>query len=164
MLSKLDNNIHCEYSNLQNEHHKTHIDGKWYKKPDKFPCVLHDKAGCLCVSKEKYMELVFSGVFREYQGRDKITFDVGNKENNVKKISEILGYKLCASKTTCPRYRPKYQKSDDKIKANISTRKPGQKRGLSRDPVAKALALFDSLPSEYQAKLLAELSAMQQKS
>ena len=111
MFQNLDSNIQCEYLLLPKEQHKTHVDGKWYKQPDKFPCVLHDKAGCLCVSKEKYQDFVTSGVFREYQGRDKITFDVGNKGKNVKKISEILGYKLCASKKICPRYRPKTVKA-----------------------------------------------------
>ena len=157
MFSNQENSTHCEYVMLPIKQHKTHVDGKWYQKPDKFPCVLHDRAGCLCVSKEKYQELVTSGIFREYQGRDKITFDVGNRDSNVKKISDILGYKLCVSKATCPRYRPKSQKSDDKSKANTATRKSGQKRGLSKDSFEKAVALFKSLPPEYQAELLADI-------
>jgi len=149
MISSMGNDARCEYLN-RGEEHRTHVDGHFYQKPSRFPCVLHDRTGCLFVTKERYNELVAFGEFQESHG------GAISKLNVRKDISKIPGYKICALKKSCPEYKAK--KSDGEIKASTSTRR----RGLNGDPVAKASALFGSLSPEAQAKFLAELRAEQQ--
>ena len=146
MFSNLKSDAHCDYLK-HGEEHRTHVDGHFYQNPSRFPCVLHDRKGCLFITKERYNELVAFKEFQESHG------GAISKLNIRKGISKVLGYKVCSFKETCPKYNAR--KSNGEIKASTSTRK----RAFNEDPIAKTIAQFSSLPPEYQAKFLAELRA-----
>ena len=118
--------LNCEYLNHGNMH-KTHVDGHFYQQPSKFPCILHDKNGCIFITKEKYIELVDLNIFRE-SNRGKL---------NVKDdISKILGYTICSQKKNCPKYNAK----------NINSKKEKKQK----DKIDKILAQFLKLHPDQQ--------------
>lgn len=81
--------------------HRTHVDGSFYQMPDKFPCVLHDRNGCLCLSREQYSELVSMDHIRESTGGAKAKINIRGD------ISKLQGYQLCTQKSNCPKYKAK---------------------------------------------------------
>lgn len=88
----------CGYFRL-GEEYRTHVDGTFYQMPRRFPCVLHDRAGCLFITQEQYQDLVKFGLIRESTG------GAASKINISKSISAIPVYRICPSKLSCPRCR-----------------------------------------------------------
>ncbi|WP_276819530.1 hypothetical protein [Mailhella massiliensis] len=88
----------CEIVHTGKEH-RTHVDGTFYNMPENFPCVLHDRNGCLCLSRERYRELVQMGIIHESTG------GAVHKVNIRNGIASVEGYHLCEERRLCPRYR-----------------------------------------------------------
>lgn len=88
----------CEILTYGNEH-KTHVDGTFYQMPRKFPCVLHDRTGCLFITKERYTELVSFSAIRESTGGAVAKINIAGG------ISKIAGYNVCPQRIRCPKYR-----------------------------------------------------------
>lgn len=86
---------------LSGEEHRTHVDGTFYQRPIHFPCVLHDKNGCIFLTRQLYDQLVQMDVIRESTGgkQPKINIKMG--------IASIAGYNRCPMKNSCPSYRPR---------------------------------------------------------
>lgn len=104
MTANMNNFHNCNIVRL-GEEHRTHVDGTFYQMPHKFPCVFHDRTGCLCLLQEQYKELVKIGLIRESTGGAVAKVNIKNG------ISKIPGYQVCAERTSCPRYRARKEQS-----------------------------------------------------
>lgn len=94
------NTAACE-NILSAKEHRTHVDGTFYEYPAHFPCVLHDKYGCILITEPFYSQLVQMDVIRESMGGKK------PKINIKRGIASINSYNRCPMKESCPGYRPK---------------------------------------------------------
>lgn len=92
------NDIQCKFLNSK-INHKTHIDETFYNMPYKFPCVLHDRNGCLYISQDIYNELINKGIIRESTGGKVPKINIKNC------ISKVYGYHICDKKENCPKYK-----------------------------------------------------------
>lgn len=99
-MSQQMKNNGCEWL-VNGREHRTHVDGTFYGMPTKFPCVLHDRWGCLALTHTQYSELVRMNRIRESTGGAKEKINIPNS------IARIPGYCRCEAKKNCPGYHPK---------------------------------------------------------
>lgn len=99
-MSLLMKNNGCERV-VTGRQHKTHVDGTFYEMPHEFPCVLHDRWGCLELTQAQYYDLVRMNVIRESTGGARPKINIPNG------IARIPGYCRCEIKNSCPKYRPR---------------------------------------------------------
>ena len=92
-------NLHeCGLVNVNHKNH-SHVDGTFYKMPDKLPCVLHDRQGCVFLDEKAFRDCVDLGQIRISHAKD------GDKINVAKGISQLSGYTRCESADDCPKAR-----------------------------------------------------------